>query len=65
MKVLLAILFLSSGTVYSAEKLKCERISPKGFTEPIIKRCSNKEVICYIFDEERRGGITCKFKEKK
>ena len=38
-----------------------------------IKRCENKEAICYIYDTDaafftksgRGSGISCKFKDKK
>lgn len=30
-----------------------------------IYRCENDEVICYIFDGLKKGGIFCKFKEQE
>lgn len=29
-----------------------------------IYRCENDEVVCYIYDGIKKGGISCKFKEQ-
>lgn len=43
------------------EKFKCKIVN----SNSIIQRCENREVICYLFGGHRKGGMSCKFKEKK
>lgn len=37
----------------------CEVVKPSSFQEDGIKRCVNEEVICYVYEGYRRGGIDC------
>ena len=30
-----------------------------------IYRCENDEVVCYIYDGFKKGGVSCKFKGEK
>lgn len=30
-----------------------------------IYRCENDEVVCYIYDGIKKGGVSCKFKEQE
>lgn len=45
--------------------LVCESVNPTGFISERYKRCENDEVVCYVLIGSRRGGISCKFKEKE
>lgn len=45
--------------------LVCESVNPTGFITDSYKRCENDEVICYVLIGSRRGGLSCKFKEKE
>lgn len=41
----------------------CQEIDSNKFAYTFI-RCENNEVVCYMFDGYKKGGMNCKFKEK-
>lgn len=46
--------------------LDCKVLETKGVSIlSSITRCENKEVICYILEGYKKGGISCKFKGDK
>lgn len=59
MKKIIFILFLITF-------LDCKVLELKGYKNlSSITRCENKEVVCYILEGVKRGGISCKFKGVK
>lgn len=59
MKKIILILFLITF-------LDCKVLETKGFNSlSSITRCENEEVVCYVFEGVKKGGISCKFKEDK
>lgn len=45
--------------------LVCKSVNSTGFLTERYKRCENEEVVCYVLLGSRRGGMSCKFKEKE
>ena len=52
MKKIILLLMLS---------MTCEKVETPRFY-PNLFRCENDEVVCYIFDAYREGGLSCNFK---
>lgn len=52
MKKILLLLMLS---------MTCEKVETSRFY-PNLVRCENDEVVCYLFDAYKAGGLSCEFK---
>lgn len=39
----------------------CEKVTDVSFTNPVLYRCENEEVVCYT-SSDNRSGISCNWK---
>lgn len=64
MKKLILILCLITTPSFASE-LVCKQVSPERATNSFIIRCSNEEVVCYVYDSAnmQSGSMSCKFKK--
>lgn len=63
-KLKLSLLFLLVLPVLAfgeePQKFKCVAIAPENY--PLVFRCENDEMICYIYDSQ--DGLKCEFKHE-
>jgi hypothetical protein len=55
----------TQGMVFNSRKVKPTKMECKKLNQWYeIVRCENNEVICYVLDATRKGGIHCRFKDE-